>query len=52
MNETENQVRQPYNTPQFERYGNVRDLTQATFAAHLGGTDSVSRFGANTFRTH
>jgi hypothetical protein len=23
------QIRKPYTTPQFERYGNVRDLTQA-----------------------
>ena len=35
-----NEPRQPYNSPRFERYGNVRDLTSALAnnkSSHLDG---------------
>jgi hypothetical protein len=39
--------KQPYNSPEFIRYGNVRDLTQAVVSVATQGLDHHS-----TQRTH
>lgn len=47
MNQNSNQTKAPYNSPQLERYGNVRDLTQTVISTATLGSDHHS-----TQRTH
>lgn len=48
MNNQAGDIKEVYNSPQLERYGNVRDLTQHV----TGGISPHSDNGHNSPRTH
>lgn len=52
--DTTKSTKQPYTSPQFERYGNVRDLTMTSGHNVASGPDSGqnAKSLANFIRTH